>query len=162
MTYFLSFHGTVTAIHNFTNGQQEENDCNHMFTVENNLGQIVNFIVSPSTYFLDLEMVTVGDQVTGYYDGDAPAILIYPPQYPALVMVKDSPSRHVKVDYFNNQLISSDSQLQLNISPHTRIVLTNGQLFTKNLANRDLIVEYGPTTHSIPAQTTPSRIIVLC
>ena len=47
-------------------------------------------------------MVTVGDRVTGYYDGDAPTLLIYPPQYQALVMVKDNPNQNVKVDYFNS------------------------------------------------------------
>ena len=62
-------------------------------------------------------MVTVGDRVTGYYDGDAPTILIYPPQYQALVMVKENPYQNVKVDYFNSQLLSSDGQLQLNLSP---------------------------------------------
>ena len=132
------------------------------YTVENGLGAIVNFVVSPTTYFVDHVMVTVGDRVTGYYDGDAPTLLIYPPQYQALVMVKASPDQNVKVDYFNSQLVSSDGQLRLNISPFTKIVLTNGQLFSRNPANRDLIVIYGPTTKSIPAQTTPNRIIVLC
>jgi hypothetical protein len=77
-------------------------------------------------------------------------------------MVKDSPYQNVKVDYFNSQLKSSDSRLKLNISPYTPIVLTNGQAFSKNPANRNLIVIYGPSTKSIPAQTTPYKIIVLC
>jgi hypothetical protein len=118
--------------------------------------------VSPTTYFVDHVMVAVGDRVTGYYDGDAPTILIYPPQYQALVMIKDSPNQNVKVDHFNSQLVSNDGQLQLNISPYTQIVLTNGQAFSRSPANRDLIVIYGPATHSIPAKTTPYRIIVLC
>jgi len=163
MTNFYSFHGTVTEIRDFYTGQNGEKEgCNKFITVENGLGSIVNFVVSPTTYFVDHVMVTVGDRVTGYYDGDAPTLLIYPPQYQALVMVKDNSNQNVKVDYFNRQLVSSDGQLRLNISPYTRIVLTNGQLFTRNPANRDLIVIYGPTTQSIPAQTTPNRIIVLC
>ncbi|HWQ75786.1 MAG TPA: hypothetical protein VN441_10755, partial [Syntrophomonas sp.] len=60
------------------------------------------------------------------------------------------------------QLESSDGQLRLNLSPYTVIVLTNGQLFSRYPGNRDLIVIYGPSTRSIPAQTTPYRIIVLC
>ncbi|AGK53645.1 hypothetical protein [Bacillus sp. 1NLA3E] len=163
MTNFYSFHGTVTMISDFFTGKNGKKEgCNKFITVENELGVIVNFVVSPTTYFVDHVMVTVGDRVTGYYDGDAPALLIYPPQYQALVMVKDSPNQTVKVDYFNSQLVSSDGQLQLNISPYTRIVLTNGQSFSSTPANRDLIVIYGPSTKSIPAQTTPSRIIVLC
>lgn len=61
----------------------------------------------------------------------------------------------MKVAYFNEQLISSDGMLQLNLSPYTQMFLTNGQRFTRNPANRDLIVIYGPTTKSIPAQTCP-------
>jgi hypothetical protein len=163
MTTFYSFHGTVTMISDFYTGQNGKGEgCVKLITVENGLGAIVNFVVSPITYFVDHVMVRVGDQVTGYYDGNAPALLIYPPQYQALVMVKNSPYQNVKVDYFNSELVSSDGQLRLNISPNTQMVLTNGQLFSKNPANRDLIVIYGPTTKSIPAQTTPYRIIVLC
>ncbi|WHY69095.1 hypothetical protein [Neobacillus sp. SuZ13] len=162
MTKFFSFHGTVTMITDLVGQTGAGEGCNKLITVENGTGAIVNFVVSPTTYFVDHVMVAVGDRVTGYYDGNAPAILIYPPQYPALVMVKDSPYQNVKVDYFNNELESSDGRLRLNISPYTQILLTNGQLFTRNPANRDLIVIYGPSTKSIPAQTTPYRIIVLC
>jgi hypothetical protein len=163
MTNFNSFHGTVTMISDFHTGQNGEGEgCYKFFSVENGSGSIVNFVVSPTTYFVDHAMVSVGDRVTGYYDGNVPTILIYPPQYQALVMVKENKNQNVKVDYFDNQLVSSDEQLRLNISPNTRIVLTNGQRFTKKPANRDLIVIYGPTTFSIPAQTTPYKIIVLC
>jgi hypothetical protein len=144
-------------------GQNGEGDgCRKLISVENGMGTIVNFEILPTTYFVDHVMVAVGDRVTGYYDGNAPTLLIYPPQYQALVMVKKSPYQNVKVDYFNSQLESSDGRLRLNVSPYTQIVLTNGQSFTRNPANRDLIVIYGPTTKSIPAQTTPYRIIVLC
>jgi hypothetical protein len=163
MTNFNSFQGTVTMISDFHTGQNGVGEgCYKFISVDNGLGATVNFVVSPTTYFVDHVMVSVGDIVTGYYDGDAPTILIYPPQYQALVMVKDNQNQNVKVDYFNSQLVSSDGQLRLNISPSTRMVLTNGQRFTRNPANRDLIVIFGPTTFSIPAQTTPYRIIVLC
>ncbi|PFO08370.1 hypothetical protein COJ85_03770 [Bacillus sp. AFS076308] len=162
MTNFYSFHGTITMISDLIGQNGEEESCNKLMSVENGMGTIVNFVVSPTTYFVDHLMVAVGDRVTGYYDGNAPVPLIYPPQYRALVMVKDSPYQNVKVDYFDSQLLSSDGRLQLNISPYTQIVLTNGQPFKRNPANRDLIVVYGPSTKSIPAQTTPYRIIVLC
>lgn len=160
MTNFLSFTGRVTMINDFFTN--ENDGCHKIITVENGLGGIVNFVVSPSTFIVDHVALEIGDHVTGYYDGDAPAILIYPPQYPALVMVKNSPYQNVKVDYFNQQLVSSDGQLQLNISPFTKIFIRNGLSFTNSLANRDLIVIYGAATKSIPAITTPYRIIVLC
>ncbi|TCN24148.1 hypothetical protein [Mesobacillus foraminis] len=163
MTNFYSFHGTVTMISDFATGQNGTSEgCYKLISVENGLGESVNFVVSPSTYFVDHAVVAAGDRVTGYYDGDAPVPLIYPPQYRALVMVKESPYQNVKVDYFNSQLVSRDGRLKLNLSPFTQILLTNGQPFTKSPANRDLIVVYGPATKSIPAQTNPYRIIVLC
>lgn len=161
MTNFYSFQGTVTMINDFTIGQNVEG-CYKLITVENGTGSVVNFVVTPNTYFVDHVIVAVGDRITGYYDGDAPVPLIYPPQYRALIIVKDHPNQNVKVDFFNSQLVSRDGQLQLNISSYTQILLTNGQPFSRNPANRDLIVIYGPSTKSIPAQTTPYRIIVLC
>ncbi|MFC5559868.1 hypothetical protein ACFPN4_12345 [Ureibacillus thermophilus] len=163
MTNFYSFTGIVTAINDFFTGQTGEIEgCNKIFTVVNDVGLIVHFVVTPSTYFIDQETIMIGDKMTAYYDGDLPAILIYPPQYRAIVMVKEHANRNVKVSYFNQQLLSSDGQLQLHLSPYTQIILTNGQLFSAYPGNRDLIVIYGPTTRSIPAQTTPERIIVLC
>ncbi|MEK4487385.1 hypothetical protein MHH81_17815 [Psychrobacillus sp. FSL H8-0484] len=163
MVNFQSFQGTVTMISDFMIGQNGEGEgCYTLMSVANGNGDVVNFVVSPTTYFVDHVMVVVGDRVTGYYDANAPVPLIYPPQYQALVMVEDDVNQNVKVGYFNGQLESSDGQLKLNISPYTQILLTNGQAFTKNPANRNLIVIYGPTTRSIPAQTTPYQIIVWC
>ena len=163
MINFQSFRGIVTMINEFVTGTNGEDEgCYTLMSVDNGLGASVNFVVSPSTYFVDHAMVAVGDRVTGYYDGNAPVPLIYPPQYRALVMVKDQPYQNVKVDYFNNQFENSDGQLRLNISPFTPILLANGQAFSRNPANRNLIVVYGPTTRSIPAQTTPYKIIVWC
>lgn len=163
MVNFMSFYGTITMISDFMTGQNGEGEgCYKLISVEDGAGSSVNFVVSPTTYFVDHAMVAVGDRVTGYYDGNAPVPLIYPPQYRALVMVKESSSQNVKVDYFNSQLESSDGTLRLNLSPYTQIVLTNGQSFSKYPGNRNLIVIYGPATMSIPAQTTPYRIIVWC
>ena len=73
MTNFNSFHGTVTMISDFFTGQNGEGEgCYKLVSVENGLGGIVNFVVSPTTYFVDHVMISVGDIVTGYYDGDAP------------------------------------------------------------------------------------------
>ena len=163
MVNFFSFRGTVTEINDFIVGANGEGEgCYTLMSVDNGAGASVNFVVSPTTYFVKQEIVTVGDTVTGYYDGDAPVPLIYPPQYRALVVVKDDPYQTIKVDYFNNQLVSRDGQLQLNLSPYTQIFSRNGQPFTKSIANRNLIVSYGPTTRSIPAQTTPYWVIVWC
>ena len=160
---FQSFTGYVTSIEDFPMYPPDEQfGCYKFISVQNETGTIVNFIAGPDTYFLFQEKVQVGDRITGYYDGDAPAVLIYPPQYQALVIVKENPYSHVKVSYFDEQLVSSDGNLQLNINEDTQVQLTNGQYFTQNPARRNLIVVYGASTKSIPAQTTPYEIIVFC
>lgn len=163
MVKYQPFSGTVTMISDFSITPSGENEgCYKLMSVIDGSGRQVNFVVEPKTYFVDQAMVRIGDRVTGYYDADAPVPMIYPPQYRALVMVKETPGQNVRVDFFNRQLVSSDGMLKLNLSPGTPILLENGQRFTKSPANRNLIVVYGPSTFSIPAQTTPYRIIVLC
>ncbi|HLR51325.1 MAG TPA: hypothetical protein VK072_00415 [Candidatus Avamphibacillus sp.] len=163
MMNFRFFSGYVTTINDFMiTSDDEDAGCYKLISVENGPDTSVNFVVSPNTYFVDHTMVSTGDWITGYYDGNAPVPMIFPPQYGAIVMEKENPYQNVKVAYFDSNLLSSDGQLKLNISPSTPKLLTNGQAFTKNPANRNLIVIYGPVTKSIPAQTTPYKIIVLC
>ncbi len=162
MTYFGSFTGMITMIQDLSTGNEQTSGCYKLMTVVDKCGNIVNFVVTPETYIVDHEMLAIGDCVIGFYDANAPVPAIYPPQYEAVVMAKTSPYKNVKVDYFDSQLISSDGTLKLNISPCTKIILYNGQIFNDNIENRNLIVIYGPTTRSIPAQTTPYKIIVMC
>lgn len=161
MVQFGAFRGDVISIQNFGSGEFGAG-CTKMIALQNEEGMHVNFVLTPGTFVVDQEMFRVGDTVTGYYDANAPAIAIYPPQYAALVMVKEHANQQVKVSRFNRALISEDNQLQLNLRRSTPIVTTNGQAFTGRLFNRDLIVIYGPSTKSVPAQTTPYRVIVLC
>ncbi|WP_449540406.1 hypothetical protein [Ferdinandcohnia sp. Marseille-Q9671] len=163
MKKYSSISGTVTMIQDYSVGSDEElNGCFKLMSLVSEDGTIVNFVISPTTYFLDHVMVSIGDRVTGFFDANAPVLLIYPPQYQALIIAKDHPYQNVKVDFFDNQLVSSDGQLQLNISMYTPILLQNNQPFNLPPTNRNLLVVYGPTTMSIPAQTTPYKIIVMC
>jgi hypothetical protein len=160
---FQAFPGTITRIEDlWINENKGLVGCIKRMSVENEDGTLVNFVVEPTTYFVAHTKVQVGDRVIGFYDANAPAILIYPPQFRAIVMAKDTQSYNVKVDYFDNQLVSEDGKLKLNIGTSTDIVMENGQSFTKKPVDRYLIVVYGASTKSIPAQTTPYKIIVMC
>jgi hypothetical protein len=163
MANFQSFSGTITYIEDFLIDESGQGSgCYKRMSLLNEDGFVVNFVVSPDTYFVDHATVKVGDNVTGFYDADLPVILIYPPQYRAVVMVKDIPYQNVKVDYFDNQLVSRDNMLKLIIAPYTDILLENGQTFNILPINKNLIVIYGASTKSIPAQTIPYTIIVMC
>lgn len=162
MIIFRAFTGILAAVDNFWTESAEQAGCSQLMSLRDENGDIVNFVVTPETYFVDQAMVSIGDRVTGFYDAGAPVPLIFPPQYRALVMVRIVPDQNVKADYFNDRLVSSDGTLRLNIAPWTGIVLENGQRFMGSLANRNLIVVYRAATYSIPAITTPDRVIVMC
>jgi len=163
MENFQPFHGMITMINDFwIDANEESSGCYKLMSVENGYGTLVNFVVTPSTYFVDHVMMTIGDIVTGFYDSNAAVPLIFPPQFRAIVMARDALYQNVKVDYFNDQLVSSDNTLKLNIVPWTQLLLENGQAFTKIPTNHNLIVVYGATTRSIPAQTNPYKVIVMC
>jgi hypothetical protein len=163
MEKFQPFHGMITMINDFKiNESGEKSGCYKLMSVEDSSGSLVNFVITPYTYVVDHMMLAVGDMVTGFYDTNAPTPLIFPPQFRAFVMAKDTHYQNVKVDYFNSELVSSDNTLKLNIAPCTQIVLQNDQAFTQNPGNRNLIAIYGASTRSIPAQTIPYKIIVMC
>ena len=63
---------------------------------------------------------------------------------------------------FDRNLTAEDNSLQLNVARNTNIETINGQNTGCNLGNQTLLVYYTATTRSIPPQTTPRRIVVLC
>ncbi len=162
MKDILSVSGIVTMLSDFPVDMMVDSDCYKRMSLEDDARMIVHFVIEPKTYVVDHRAIRVGDHVTGFYDANVPVPLIYPPQYHALVVAFNEENEYVTVDYFNDELESSDGRLRLHIGPQTVIVLENGQPFTGNVTNRTLIVRYGATTKSIPAQTTPSKIVVLC
>lgn len=162
MALLKPYSGTITNIENFWTENTMRAGCNKKFSVTNADGSMVNFVVTPETFVVDHEMLDVGDEVTGFYDANAATPMIFPPQFRAVVMAKNRADRNVKVDFFGTRLISMDGTLQINMAPSVQIRLENGQMFSGNLMNRNLVVIYSMSTRSIPAQTTPERVIVLC
>ena len=156
MPKYLSFTGIITNILNKNN-----NGCTQVYQLENSEGNITNFNITPQTYFVNHKKAALGMPMTAFYDANLPAILIYPPEFTA-VAASLSPDKNIKIDRFNQNLVSQDGTLKLNLSPRTEILLENGQTFHGDIRNRDLIVVYGASTRSIPAQTTPEQIIVIC
>lgn len=135
--------------------------CSQMISLRTGNG-IVNFMVGPDTQIIDSRQLRVGMQVAAFYDSSLPVPLIFPPQYRALLITPLGRNELVMLNYFDRNLLASDGSLQLNIGSNTNIKTINGQNFTCSPGNRILLVYYTATTRSIPPQTTPGRIIVLC
>ena len=163
--FYYSFTGTVKELTNTTIDST-------IALVEDKDGMIANFVFSKDTYFVENIKIEVGTEITGYYEAGKPMIMIYPPQYNIEIVSKVVEGQSIKADKFDNGLLSADKTLKLNISEDTEILWENGtqiNWITKPtileletaLSNRKLVVFYDFTTRSIPAQTTPSKIIVL-
>ncbi|AFS79662.1 copper amine oxidase domain-containing protein [Gottschalkia acidurici 9a] len=83
---------------------------------------------------------------------------------PSVIVVNEAEElTPVKVSKFNEELISIDNQLKLNISDKTILIDRNESLLNEeDIYNKDLIVFYGPSvTMSIPGQTSANKIIAL-
>lgn len=160
---FEKFSGKITNITQMNGyGYGGGEGCFVMFTLQNKEGEVVNFIATPETYTVNSNHLNIGEQATGFYDMQAPTVLIFPPQYHAVVLAGERMGENIAVDYFDWNLISGDRTLKINPSRRTQIFMENGLPFGGSITDRNLIVIYGPSTRSIPAQTTPERIIVMC
>ena len=153
---FIPVTGVISNISNMTN-----DCCSSMISIRNSDG-ITNFVLSPSTYVVQETPLRIGMRITAFYDASLPVPLIFPPQYQAVFITRTQPNETVYAGFFNSNLVSEDNSLRLNINRTTDVITSNGQRFTCNLGGRLLLVYYTTSTRSIPAQTTPRRVIVIC
>lgn len=148
----------IGIIVNITRG----NDCcSQMLSLRTEDG-IVNFFLSMDTIVIDSRQLRQGMRVAAFYDNTLPVPLIFPPQYQAQFITQLGRNEQVMLNYFDSDLTAADNTLQLNIAGGTLIRTLNGQNITCNLGDHTLLVYYTITTRSIPPQTTPRKIIVLC
>ena len=148
----------IGIIVNITRG----NDCcSQMLSLRTEDG-IVNFFLSMDTIVIDSRQLRQGMRVAAFYDNTLPVPLIFPPQYQAQLITQLGRNEQVMLNYFDSDLTAADNTLQLNIAGGTLIRTLNGQNITCNLGDHTLLVYYTITTRSIPPQTTPRKIIVLC
>lgn len=160
---YLSVEGVIVNIEAVRANRRQNRGCMMFVTVENEDGDITNFTVTPMTYVADFVTLREGMRACFYYLADAPAVLIYPPQFNASVVVPAlNNGQFVSVGYFNRSLVNEMQTLQLNMDHRVEILTTNNQKFLGSPADHDLVVFYETSTRSIPAQTTPNKVVVLC
>lgn len=159
---FASVSGMIVDVVGELDVEGRPDSCNLYFSVEDDNGNITNFMVTGDTYVLDFETLSTGMRVTFWYRKDAPAVLIYPPRYTAVAAAKERNDRSVNVSHYDEQLINQEMNLQVNPADFVEVKTTNNQMYLGDLANHDLMVVYTTSTRSIPAQTTPSKVVVLC
>lgn len=154
--------GTIVEMTPARVGNRRTNGCMTFVTLEGADGNTVNFVMTPATFVVDFETLSVGRSCTFWYATDAPAPLIYPPQYNAVVAAQRKNGQFIDVGYYNMSLVNESQTLQLNIDGSVDIRTTNNQYFQGSPENHNLVVVYSSSTRSIPAQTTPKKVYVLC
>lgn len=135
--------------------------CNQMITINSPNG-INNFTLSSNTTVVGSTRLRPGMPVAAFYDSSRPVPLIYPPQFQAELITPIRSEETVILNFFRRNLISADRSLQLNLSRNTEILTLNGQRYSCPPGGNFLLVYYSTTTRSIPPQTTPRKIVVLC
>ena len=123
---------------------------------------VVNFMVSSETLVVECRQLEPGMRVAAFYDSSLAVPMIFPLQYQAQMITVLERNEQIALDYFNGALLAQDNSLQLNIAEETRIETLNGQRFSCCIGGRTLLVYYTATTRSIPPQTTPGKIVVMC
>ena len=159
---FVSVQGTIVELVPMRMGNRRADGCMIFATVEDGDGNTVNFIISPSTFVVDYTTLSVGMLCTFWYRTDAAVPLIYPPQYNAVVVAREMSGCMVDVSYYNTSLVNEEQTLQLNLDGRVDLRTTNNQYFQGNPVNHNLVVIYETSTRSMPAQTTPRKVVVLC
>ena len=154
---FLKLTGTLSSL--------EKNENGLLYGLIEQQDNVFNIVVGEETVVVDNTGKRVelkeGMDFTAYVDGNKPMILIYPPQYsPELVIVQTEEIGFAEVAQFDENF--ANESLKLNISDETVIENLSGTAVeAKDIVGIDVAVFYKFTTFSIPAQTTPSKIIVL-
>ncbi len=158
---FASVTGTIVEMVP-TRTNRQVNGCTIFVTLEDERGEPVNVILSPDTYVVDFVTLSVGMRVECWYRTDVPMPLIYPPQYHAAVAAEVRAGRRIDVDYYDAALVNQGRTLKLNIDGSVALRTANNQYFQASPSGHELAVIYTSSTRSIPAQTTPEKIVVLC
>ncbi|PIC73516.1 stalk domain-containing protein [Sporosarcina sp. P17b] len=155
---FIKVEGTIEDV--------EKNDGLTLYTLKGKEEQFV-LAVNEETLIYDnagkKTKLKIGDSVSAYTDSNKPMILIFPPQYtPDVVIVEKDEESTAVVGIFDDELVDPYLKLQLNVDDSSDISSSSGDpVKVDDLKGNDLLVFYKETTKSIPAQTTPKKVVLL-
>lgn len=155
---YTNYEPVIGTIVNVARG----NDCCSQTISLRTENGIVNFVMGPETWVIDSRPLRAGLRVAAFYDASLPVPLIFPPQYQAKIITVLVRDEQIMLNEFDRNLTARDGSLQLNIAGNTAIETLNGQRVSCSLGGQTLLVYYTATTRSIPPQTSPRRIVVLC
>ncbi len=164
---YMNYSGTILDVNNedgnmsiLVNSADKEDKYGYIFHISDH----VSVFNRESEENVKAEILKDGMKVEVFFHENTPTTMSIPPQLtPGVIVIQDKEvGRPTFVGEFDKELVSSDKQLQLNIGEETVIVSEKGEALTKeDIAGNAVLVFYGMSTKSIPAQTTPSKVVVL-
>lgn len=104
-----------------------------------------------------------GLTITAFIDGSKPMLMIYPPQYsPDVVIVQTGNPGTVQLDQFDSNYLNKVQDLIIRLDDQSEIVNLSGRELTKEeIVEKEVLIFYDIVLESYPAQTGPSKVIVL-
>lgn len=112
-----------------------------------------------------LSDLTDGSKITVFTGSYEPTPLILPVQYTAnVIIINGDKEGNVNADTYladEEGYTNAANTLKIAAADDTKIVDKNEKEYKGDLDKNDLIVFYGASTKSIPAQTTPTKVVVL-
>lgn len=110
--------------------------------------------------------LTEGMKVAVIYDANGPMGLSLPPYLGKVTaVVANADAGSYEVGRFDAELTDLKHMLQLNIDPDSTVIAdvrgTKQKLSAEDIKGQDALVFYDITTRSIPAQTSPSFVLIL-
>lgn len=162
MSRFASINGIVVSLAGRPDDRTVSSPCALTLTIQDYYGNQNTVILEPTTYVLNQAPIRQGDVIIVFYDTTASMPPASPPLCRAAAVVKPAYAQSACLDFFDQDLLSSDGLLKVELSNLTETRTQNGQLFDGTLGGRLLLVLFGSVTRSIPAQTTAESITVFC
>lgn len=132
----------------------------------------VNLMITDDTLVYDnlgnkkaLSDLTDGSKITVFTGSYEPTPLILPVQYTAnVIIINGDKEGNVNADTYladEEGYTNAANTLKIATADDTKIVDKNEKEYKGDLDKNDLIVFYSVSTKSIPAQTTPTKVVVL-
>ena len=163
---YLTYEGHIIDVNNKDGNMSiwvEKND-NPEESIIFHLDEGVLLLSDKTLEKVEIDYLKDDMKVLVYYKSNTPMMLSMPAQArPDGIVIKENEDLNfIKISKFNDELTSVDNDLKLNIQDDTIMVNGKGEKLEKeDLQDENLLVFYGNTTRSIPAQTSPNKVILL-
>lgn len=163
-TQYQLVQGTISGIEkekDYTKIQIDNDDMGMIFTVENN----VFVIDQKDNSYQSIQDLKNGMEITAVLSNNSIMTMSIPPMTPgAIGFIINTEGSFIDLSVYNEDLTNSQNTLKLNVDEKTVITDMQGskKVFSQeDLKNNELLVFYGASTRSIPAQTSPSFVMIL-